>query len=406
MTGALPGTLTSAFRIHNGVATGSAVDARRIEATASGLTDVWSLSRTENNQVAQGYGSNATGDFDIAVPVGMAFDAKIQSVIWPASAASFTGSLADVDVALGAADTTPPAAPASLTATPGDGHVELSWDAVADAASYTLYRWQAATPIGGATNYTPQHMAVGTVTETTYDAAGLTNGETYLFEVRANDAATNIGPPSSTQTTVPRADSQLTLQTSASTVNWGGEASLTGELTDGAEPFTAGQQVRLEWSYNGTTWSLLQTLDPATPFTYGLAVAPTQKTRYRLVFEGDATHATATSLPVTVTPRVKLGTPAAPSAVKKGSKFTAYGHLVPRHSSGSRTVKIKCYLKKSGAWKLQQTVTATNRYYKTYSRYSAKFALMARGSWKLVASTAASAKYASTTSGAKYLKVK
>ena len=40
MTGALPGTLTSAFRIHNGVATGSAVDARRIEATASGLTDV------------------------------------------------------------------------------------------------------------------------------------------------------------------------------------------------------------------------------------------------------------------------------------------------------------------------------------------------------------------------------
>ena len=69
-------------------------------------------------------------------------------------------------------------------------------------------------------------------------------------------------------------------------------------------------------------------------------------------------------------------------------------------------MKIKCYLKKSGAWKLQQTATATNRNYKTYSRYSAKFALTARGSWKLVASTAASAKYASTTSGATYLKVK
>ena len=91
MTGSLnPGTLTSAFRIHNGAATG-ATDARRIEATNSGGTDVWSLSRTENNQVAQGYGSDVTGDFELAVPVGAAFDAKIQNVIWPASAPSFTG---------------------------------------------------------------------------------------------------------------------------------------------------------------------------------------------------------------------------------------------------------------------------------------------------------------------------
>ena len=205
MTGALPGTLTSAFRIHNGVATGSAVDARRIEATASGLTDVWSLSRTENNQVAQGYGSNATGDFDIAVPVGMAFDAKIQSVIWPASAASFTGSLADVDVALGAADTTPPAAPASLDRDarrrPCGSSPGTRWP-MPPATRSTSGRRRRRSAV--ATNYTPQHMAVDTVTETTYDATGLTNGETYFFEVRANDAATNIGPPSSTQTTVPK----------------------------------------------------------------------------------------------------------------------------------------------------------------------------------------------------------
>ena len=72
MTGALnPGTFTSAFRVHNGAATG-ATDARRIEATNSGGTDVWSLSRTENNAVAQGYGTDTTGDFELAVPVGMA----------------------------------------------------------------------------------------------------------------------------------------------------------------------------------------------------------------------------------------------------------------------------------------------------------------------------------------------
>ena len=216
----------------------------------------------------------------------MAFDAKIQNTIWPALASSFTGSLADVDIALGAADTTPPVAPSTLTATAGDGHVQLSWPAVAGATTYTVYKWQAATPIGGSTNYTPQHMAAATVATTTYDATGLTNGEEYFFEVRANDAATNVGPPTATQAATPKAASELTLQTSATTVKWGGKATLTGELTDGAAPFTSGQQVRLEWSYDGSSWTLLQMLDPTAPYAYGVAVQPTRKTMYRLGLRG------------------------------------------------------------------------------------------------------------------------
>ncbi len=384
MTGALnPGTFTSAFRVHNGAATG-ATDARRIEATNSGGTDVWALSRTENNAVAQGYGTDATGDFELAVPVGMAFDAKIQNVIWPASAASFTGSLADVDVALGAADTTPPAAPASLTATAGDGHVDLSWPAVADASTYTVYKWQAPAPIGGVTNYTSQPLAVTTVATTTHDVTGLVNGEEYFFDVRANDAATNVGPPTVTEAATPKFDTDLSLETSATVVNWGGSATLSGALTDGAEPFTAGQQVRAEYSYNGTDWELLQSLSPSGTFTYSVNVQPTRKTSYHLVFEGDAVHQEVTSNAVTVTPKVKLGKPVAPSSVKKGSKFTAYGDLTPKASAGSHTVKIKCYLKQSGSWKLKKTVTTANKNYKSYSRYSAKFSLPTKGSWKLV----------------------
>jgi hypothetical protein len=405
MTGQLPGTLTSAFRIHNGSATG-ATDARRIEATNSGGTDVWSLSRTENNQVVQGYGSDTTGDFELAVPVGMAFDAKIQNVIWPLSATSFTGPLADVDVALGAADTAPPAAPASLTATAGDGQAQLSWPAVADASTYTVYEWQAPTPINGTTNYTSQHLAVATVAATSYDATGLTNGEQYFFEVRANDAATNVGPPTVAQAVTPKAESGLSLQTSANIVKWAGTAMLSGALTDGAEAFTAGQQVRAEWSYDGSTWTLLQLLDPSATFTYSVAVQPTRKTMYRLVFEGDATHAAVTSAAVTVTPKVKLGKPVAPSSVKKGKAFTAYGDLVPKAAAGSHTVKIRCYLKHSGVWKLKKTVTTTNKNYQSYSRYSAKFALPTKGSWKLVAYAAATSKYAETTSGSEYLKVR
>jgi hypothetical protein len=408
MTGALdPGTFTSAFRIHNGVSA-TAYNAKRAEADESGALPVWSITRSEPNGVAEGYGTTTTGDFDMAVPVGVAFDTKLQSATtWSPSASPFTGPLADVDIALGGADTTPPAAPATFTVTAGDGRAQLSWAAVADAANYTVFMWQAATPIGGSTNYTPQHLPLATVTgSTTYDATGLTNGETYYFEVRANDAATNVGPPTSVGTVDPKAAAQLTLQTSAKTVNWGGTATLTGALTDGVEPFTAGQTVRVEWSYNDTTWALLQMLDLSAPYAYDVTVKPTRKTMYRLVFEGDATHVAATSLSVTVTPRVKLGTPVAPKTAKKGKKFTVYGSLVPQHPSGSKTVKIKCYQKKSGTWRLRRTVTATNRNYKTYSRYSEKLSLGARGSWKLVASYKATAKYASKTSSARYVKVK
>lgn len=406
MTGKLnPGAFTSAYRIHNGAVT-TATDNKRIEATASGGTGVWSLSRTENNNVAQGYGSDATGDFALAVPAGLAFDARIQNVIWPAAASSFTASLADVDIALGAADTTPPAAPASLTAAAGEGRVALSWPAVADASTYTVYRWQAPAAVGGVTNYTSQPLAVATVTATAYDVTDLVNGEEYFFEVRANDAATNGGPPSATASATPKFDSELALQASAGVVAWGASATLSGALTDGAEPFTAGQQVRTEYSYDGKDWRLLQLVSPSATFTYSVTVQPTRKTSYRLVFEGDALHARATSAPVTVAPMVKLGKPVAPASVKKGGKFAPYGSLAPKASAGSHTVKLKCYLKQAGAWKLKKTVTTTNRDYKAYSRYSVKLSLPAKGSWKLVAYAPATSRYAATTSGPEFIRVK
>ena len=112
MTGALnPARSTSAFRIHNGVATGAAA-ARRIEATNSGGTDVvGALPHPEQPGGAGLRQRRQAATSSWPCPSALAFDAKIQNVIWPALAASFTGSLADVDIALGAADTTPPAAP-------------------------------------------------------------------------------------------------------------------------------------------------------------------------------------------------------------------------------------------------------------------------------------------------------
>ena len=388
---------TPAFRVHNAAATG-ATKVQRVEADAAGGTDVLSISRCKPNGVVEGYGGASTGDFNIAVPIGVAFDAKVSSTAW--SVVDFTGTIADADIALGAGDTTPPAAPEGFASSVAGATASLSWDAVADAASYIVYQWEDATPIDGVTNYTPQHLPVGSTPATSYEVTGLTEGETYHFEVRAVDGAGNIGPRS-------RYPAELTLRTSAKTVNWGAKATLSGDLTDGAEPFLAGQKIAVEWSYNGTTWTALpDMLSPVSAFTYGATVRPIRRTKYRLVFASDGVHEAATSASVTVTPRVKLGRPAAPKAVKKGKKFTAYGSLVPKHASRSKTIKIKCYQKKSGVWKLRKTIRATNRNYKTYSRYSARVALTAKGSWKLVAHSAASAKYSSKTSSARYVRVK
>ncbi len=131
--------------------------------------------------------------------------------------------------------------------------------------------------------------------------------------------------------------------------------------------------------------------------------------RYLLRAADAATNVGPRSAEGTVTPakpHVKLGRPVAPRTVKMRKKFSVYGTLAPKHSAGKSYVKIKCYQKKSGKWRLRTTVKAATRKYRSYSRYLATFSLKARGSWKLVASYSATAKYASTTSSARYVRVK
>jgi Fibronectin type III domain len=409
MTGTLPGS-TAGFVVHNGVATG--LSAKRAEADISGSTSpVWALSRTADPastmplQFSPGLwnGANATsGDFALAVPVSSAFDVRLQNAIWPASAPSFTGGLADVNVALGATDTTPPSAPGTLTVVSGDTTAALSWGAATDASGvsgYIVYRWTDA-PAGA--GYTPLPVAVHTTTgaETTWTDTGLSSGTVYHYAVRAVDAATNVGPRAAAATA-------LTLAASPTTVAWGKPWTLSGVLT-AAGAAVPDAPVKLMRSVGGGAWTLVGRLTPAagTSAYADSMAAPTQKTRYELVYEGTAAYAGSTSDPVTVTPKVKLGAPVAPATVKKQKSFTVYGSLMPKAKAGSKSVKVKCYLKKNGKWVLKKTVTTKNSTRGSASQYKASASLSIKGSWKLVAYAPETSKFAATTSGSKYLKVK
>jgi parallel beta helix pectate lyase-like protein/fibronectin type III domain protein len=75
----------------------------------------------------------------------------------------------------------PPAAPAGLSASPGDQQVSLTWNSVSGATSYNVKR---STVSGG-----PYTTIATNVTTTSFTNTGLTNGTTFFFVVSAVNAA-------------------------------------------------------------------------------------------------------------------------------------------------------------------------------------------------------------------------
>src|SRR5215210_3967278 len=94
-------------------------------------------------------------------------------------------------------DTTAPAAPSGLTATPGDGSVALDWDdnAEPDLAGYRVYRRSA----DGSWPTSP----LTTTTASNYTNSGLTNGTSYTYRVTAVDGSGNESAPSASVSATP-----------------------------------------------------------------------------------------------------------------------------------------------------------------------------------------------------------
>jgi len=102
----------------------------------------------------------------------------------------------------GTPDTTPPAAPTGLTATPGDTQVVLDWnDSIESDLNATPYLIERKTGVGGT------YVQIATSTVSNYTDTGRTNGTTYYYRIRAQDNAStpNISSYSSEVSATPTA---------------------------------------------------------------------------------------------------------------------------------------------------------------------------------------------------------
>ena len=302
-------------------------------------------------------------------------------------------------------DGTPPGPATGLVARPGDGRVDLSWTRPSDAdfAGVKVLRKAGSAPSGPADGAVIYDGVAASCADT-----GLVNGTRYYYAVFAYDTAQNLAASGPIAFAVPNIVTTLSVTAAPVVVGWGKAWALSGELRTAAGDPLPGAPVDLEQSTDGGfTWEFVDTLTPAagTSSYAGAGPIPLAATRYRLIYAGDAQHVSAVSAPVTVTPRVALGTPAAKSRVAPKKAFAVSGSLAPRRPSGY-VVKIKCYQLVRRAWKLKKTVSAKVSAAGTASRYVARLSLPSRGSWKLVAYAPATPSFAATTSGARRVTVR
>jgi fibronectin type 3 domain-containing protein len=193
---------------------------------------------------------------------------------------------------------TAPAAPANLQATAGDGSVELTWNSVTGADTYTVKR---STTSGG--TYTTLQAGVTTPTYTDNTA---TNGTTYYYVVSASNTAgesansTQASATPEAPLTAPAAPANL--QATAGD----GSVELTWNSVTGADTYTVKRSTT-----SGGTYTTLQA-GVTTP-TYTDNTATNGTTYYYVVSASNTAGESANSTQASATPEAPLTAPAAPA---------------------------------------------------------------------------------------------
>ena len=205
----------------------------------------------------------------------------------PLTAAQIRG---DMNTSISVPDTTPPSAPANLTANGGLGAITLNWGASTDnvgVAKYDVYR--STTP-----GFTPSVAnRIAQPIGTTYIDTGLASG-TYYYRVIAEDAAGNASAASN------QASASVTADTTPPTVSLTAPSAgnVTGSVTVSANASDNGTVVGVQFKLDGSN---LGAEDTTAPYSIQWDTLTTTKGNHTLTAVArDGANNSTTSAPVVV----------------------------------------------------------------------------------------------------------
>jgi fibronectin type 3 domain-containing protein len=195
-------------------------------------------------------------------------------------------------------DTTPPTAPANLTATAGSAsQIALAWTAATDNVGVTQYRVERCQGAGCST-----FAQVGTSAAASFGDNGLVSGTSYSYRVRATDAAGNLGPYSGT------ASATTQVNTAPPAFVQGNSAVPQTAQTSVSVAFTAAQAagdfnvVLVAWT---DTTAAVGTVTDSAGNTYQKAIGPTGLTgrlSQSIYYAGNINAAATNTVTVTFSP--------------------------------------------------------------------------------------------------------
>lgn len=139
---------------------------------------------------------------------------------------------------------------------------------------------------------------------------------------------------------------------------------------------------------------------------YATSARPSWATRYQAIFQGDSNYGFAESPQVLVKPKPYLSTPSSASTQYYGRYYTTAGYLKPRHTAGTKPVRIYRERYVSGRWKPYGYVSAKASNYSSYSKYSVSMKLPARGRWRLKATHVTDTYFTGTSTSWRYVTVR
>jgi len=199
---------------------------------------------------------------------------------------------------------------------------------------------------------------------------------------------------------------QLGLTVGDLSPRYDGSTSLKAVLKTRAGAPLSGRAVTFEY-LSGTKWLSLGSVVTGTSGGASKAVSSLKSARrFRARTNWSSVYGAAGSQQVRVAPHVSLPRPVAPSSVRKYRSFSLYGYLKPRHTSGTRPVRLYFYRLQSTGWVRKTVVSAVVRNYSSYSKYTKSMSLSSRGRWRVLAYHAADSSHSATWSSAEYFTVK